>query len=177
MRTLFPGHGLILLAALAGAGSAMAQTSAFLCIDGVPGNETAPGVVGCSRLASGDIQAFLEGNTPTLREIRVEKVIDSASNPLLRAMVQATTFNTVRIRVRTGTNFETVTYRLLNTRVTSFSQRTRDGDPDAWTAVAFAPVRLETRQQFQDPVTGEPGPANFTCWNLANGTITTSACP
>jgi hypothetical protein len=177
MRTLSPGHGLILLAALAGADAARAQTSAFLCIDGVAGNETAPGVVGCSRLASGDVNAFLEGNSPTLREIRVEKVIDSASNPLLRAMVQGTTFNTVRIRIRNGNGFETVTYRLLNTRVTSFGQRTRDGEQEAWTAVAFAPVRLETRQQFQDPVTGEPGPANFTCWNLGNGTITTSACP
>lgn len=177
MRTLSPGHGLILLAALAGADSVRAQTSAFLCIDGVPGNETTPGVVGCTRLASGDLAAFLEGNTPTLREIRVDAAIDSTSNPMLRAMVQGTTFNTVRIRVRTGTNFETVTYRLLNVRVTAFGQRTRDGDPEPWASVAFAPVRLETRQQFQDPVTGEPGPANFSCWNLGNGTITASACP
>ena len=159
---------------------AMATSSIYLCITdpAYAGELTLVGFVGCTTVLSSSLNGFLEGTAPTSREIRVQKLTDSSSNPLFGAFAAGSTIGEVKIRtVSTGGNpTEFRALRLLNTRVTSFSAIVTPSDPLLAEDVGFTFEKLETSYRKQR-VDGSYSAWTYECWNVVTQTATALACP
>lgn len=159
--------------------SAMAASSLYLCITdpGFAGDVTVIAYAGCSTVISSDLNAFLEATTPTSRELRVQKQTDSASNSLLGAFAAGTTIGEVKIKTVTsgGTPTEFRTYRLLNTRISSFAAPVAATDTSVVENVGFTFEKMETSFRKQNSG-GAWLPWTYVCWNVVNQSVTPTAC-
>lgn len=163
------------------ANPAHAAINAYLCItdSGYHGEVTSPLYSGCSQLVDFGQTAFLDGATPVARDIKLDKNLDTASDPLRTAMINLTTLNEVKIRVTNtaGSGLEFLDIRLLGARVDSqaLSWSTTSGGPPTET-IGFSAASIEIKYS---PITaqGALGTPVYTCWNVAANTATNSACP
>jgi len=163
------------------ANPAHAAAEAFLCITdpGYPGETTAAGFSGCSDLVDFAEAAFLDGNTPIARDIKLDKVYDSMSGPLRTAMINLTTLNEVKIRLAkiTTSPMEFFDIRLLGARVDSQSVSWSAGNAGPVTeTIGFSAANIEIKYRPSNSA-GVLGTPIFTCWNVAAGTATNNACP
>jgi len=160
--------------------AASAAISTYLCIadPGFTGDVVTANYVGCSGVSAVGQTGFVDGAAVIARDIKVDKNIDSMSNPLRAAMVSGTTLSQVKIdfvttSVTTPTEFQT--FRLLGVRVTSSAMSLDAADTMAET-VSFMPAKIEFsyRKQLANGTFASP---TYTCWDVANQTATSAACP
>lgn len=167
----------VLLACPLAAGAAI---TTYLCISdpGFTGDVATSGYAGCSVVSAVGQTGFVDGAAVIARDIRIDKNIDSMSNPLRAAMVSGTTLSQVKIDFVTtsaATPTEFQTFRLLGVRVTSSAMSLDATDTMAET-VSFMPAKIEFSFRKQNS-TGQFGSPTYTCWDVVNQTATSAACP
>ena len=160
-------------------GTSTAATSMYLCVTdaGFAGDVTVVGYSGCSVVISSDLNAFLEGAMPTSRELRVQKPVDSSSNPLLGALAAGTTIAELKVRISSvgASPAEFRSIRLLNARVSSFAAPNAATDAALIDNVGFTFEKLETAFRKQNQ-SGQYLPWTYVCWNLVSHSVTSAAC-
>lgn len=166
----------VLLACPFAAGAAI---TTYLCISdpGFTGDVATSGYAGCSVVSAVGQTGFVDGAAVIARDIRIDKNIDSMSNPLRAAMVSGTTLSQVKIDFVTtsaATPTEFQTFRLLGVRVTSSAMSLDAADTMAET-VSFMPAKIEFSFRKQNS-TGQFGAPTYTCWDVVNQTATSAAC-
>jgi type VI protein secretion system component Hcp len=160
--------------------AAGAAITTYLCISdpGFTGDVATSGYAGCSVVSAVGQTGFVDGAAVIARDIRIDKNIDSMSNPLRAAMVSGTTLSQVKIDFVTtsaATPTEFQTFRLLGVRVTSSAMSLDATDTMAET-VSFMPAKIEFSFRKQNS-TGQFGSPTYTCWDVVNQTATSAACP
>ena len=150
----------------------------WLIVDavGFTGDVATSGYAGCSGVSAVGQTGFVDGAAVIARDIRIDKNIDSMSNPLRAAMVSGTTLSQVKIDFVTtsaATPTEFQTFRLLGVRVTSSAMSLDAADTMAET-VSFMPAKIEFfyRKQLANGTFASP---TYTCWDVANQTATYSS--
>lgn len=159
--------------------SSAATITTYLCISdpGFTGDIVASGYSGCSSVSTVGQTGFVDGAAVIARDIKIDKNIDSMSNPLRAAMVSGTTLSQVKIDFITSaaaapTEFQT--FRLLDVRVTS-SAMSLDATDTMTETVSFMPAKIEFSWRKQNAA-GQFAAPTYTCWDVANQTATAAAC-
>ncbi len=177
VKLLIAGFALLI------ANAATAASSAYLCVTdpGYRGESVATGFTGCSDLFDFAQTGFLDGSTPIARDIKLDKVYDSMSNPLRTAMVNQKMLNEVKIRMVTtgGASgpMEFFDIRLIGAHVDSDAMSWSSGNAGSpGETIGFSAASIEI-EYFPLTKTGTLGTPNFSCWNVATNTATNSSCP
>jgi type VI protein secretion system component Hcp len=161
---------------------APAASNAYLCITdpGYKGESIATGFTGCSDVDFGQT-GFIDGSTPIARDIKLDKVYDTMSNPLRTAMVNQKMLNEVKIRMTTTNGgagpLEFFDLRLIGAHVDSAAMSWSSGGTGSPSeTIGFSAASIEVAY-FPLTKAGTLGTPDYTCWNVVTNTATNSACP
>jgi type VI protein secretion system component Hcp len=162
-----------------------AQAEIILCIAPLGGGVTIQGesnlagYANCIQVVAANDSAFLDAGSPEARDLRISKLLDSASLGLRRSLALGQNIPSASFNFITSGGgavpppFWVV--RLVNAQVTSMSMAATEVDRPVEN-LSFSAQKIEYTYRRLNP-DGSVQSTAMSCWNLLTGTFASGTCP